>query len=36
MTDDLQDAAKKAVSIAQIVDLSQAAGLDVSITAAKK
>lgn len=35
VTDDLQDAAKKAVSIAQICTLADAAKLNVTITAAK-
>jgi len=34
VTDDLEDAAKKAVAIAQIVTLAEGAKLDVSITAA--
>ena len=34
VTDDLEDAAKKAVAIAQIVTLAENAKLDISITAA--
>jgi hypothetical protein len=35
VTDDLQDAAKKAVSIAEIVTLAERANLEVSFTSAK-
>jgi hypothetical protein len=35
VTDDLEDAAQKAVSIAEIVSLAQAAKLDVQFSAAK-
>jgi hypothetical protein len=35
VTDDLQDAAKKAVSIAEIANLAEKAGLEVSFTAVK-